>query len=640
MAELNGLINSAVPAAYLGRTEGRVAKSSNDLIVPALTAFIEGREYNIAQTTISPDLPSRTVITTSGAAISYPAQPQHLAKLNVAVANGSGGAVAGNVVIDGTDERGAVLQDTVTIASVANGGNSNTVSSKYFATITGASLTSTLGNSGNVITVTEYQFRGHVKASASGLAIDWDNTFVTGETKVCSFEMLSTGVLSVQDWREVGPLNKAQRMGTDIVDWSGGSVDGLYDTWLGTCVYDGCELLDGNVLLVGNSAQATEWDGERFVRTFTVGDLSGTDNILCVVAAGLNSQSHEIVWFGTSTGKIVRWDRTADVFVSQTLGGSWSSGKIVNRLVKGSTRNQLYAAGQTRSLMSITDNGASTPSFSGVGGNSGFPSGDDIFDAVYFDRHLFLAGGGGTYMRFVRYDTRMGGTFGGHDLTEYLPGTTRARGRTSTATSNQINGIAVNPDGKIMLAGYSGLGGFYAAEWDTKRQFAEGRVTFTASGASTIPAGFQIGDGTRTYRTIEPTGTAGAGTVSVRVRAEQVGDAGFAAVSTVTTLVGSASNVTAVTNPEPMGMGRALTDRDLDDYELYGLISNTPLGVFWDGSGWVFTMQGGDIIKHDGIAFRSLTPQVLFKGRACRGFRGSRASWVFGDEGRAFSLPH
>lgn len=639
--ELAPLVAPATPPTFLGRTAGRVTKSGNDLIVPALTVFAAGVALAVVETTLSPDLPSRTVLTTSGATIAYPLQPQHLAKLNLSVANNSGGAVSGTVAITGLDERGYVLTDTITIASVANTATSNTVSNKYFASITSAVLGGTLGTAGVVITTTEHQFRGHVKASAAGLAFAWDNTFATTETKVCTFEILATGVLSVQDWREFGPLNKTNRLGSDIVDWSGAAVDGLFGTWLGTCVYDGCELLDGNVLLVGNGAAASEWDGERFVRTFVVGDLTtATDNILSVFNAGLNSQGYEIIWFGTATGKLVRWNRTTDTYVTQTLGAVWTAGKQINRLFRGATKNTVTAAGQTRELMTITENGASTPTFTATGSNSGFPSGDDIFDGLYYDRHLFLAGGGGTYMRFARYDPRTGGTFGGADLTAYLPGTQKARGQTSGAGSNQINAIAVNPNGLIMLAGYSNAGGLYLAEWDARKPFAEGRVTFTATGASTIPAGFQVGDGTRTYRTVESCGTSGAGSVSVRVRAEQVGDAGFAAVSTVTTLVGSAVNVTAVTNPEPMGMGRALTDRDLDDYEPNGLISSIPLGLFWDGAGWTIVMQGGDVLRHDGANFIRLTDQVLFKGRATRGFRGSRGSWIFGDEGRVFTLPH
>lgn len=639
--ELAGLVAPAVPATFLGRSSARVTKSGADLIVPAQTIFAAGKAVEVAQTTLTPDAPSRTVMTIVSGSPSYPALPQHLSKFNLNVANASGGAVSGNVTITGLDERGATLSDTIAIASVANGANSNTLSAKYFTSITGVALSGTLGNAGVTITGTEYQFRGHLKASASGLAYAWDNTFATTETKVCSFEVLATGILSVQDWREVGPLPKAARIGADIVDWSGSAVDGLYEPWHNTCVYDGCELLDGNVLLTGNAAKATEWDGERFVRMWTVGDLDqSVDNILCVFNAGLNQQGHEIIWFGTVTGKLVRWDRYTDTFTTQSLGGAWTAGKSMNRIVRGSTRHQFYVVGQTRGVMSVTENGASTPTFSGVGANSGFPSGDDIFDALFYERHAYLVGGGGTYQRFVRYEPRMGGTVGGVDLTDYLPGTARARGRTSAAAVNQINAIAANPNGMIMLAGYSALGGLYLAEWDARKSMAEGRVTFTASGASTIPAGFQVGDGTRTYRTLEPCGTSGAGTVSVKVRAEQAGDAGFAAVSTVTTLVSSATNVTAVTNPEPMGMGRTLTDRDWDDYEPLGLISSIPLGMFWDGSGWVIVMQGGDVYRHDGARFQRLTDQVLFKGRACRGFRGTRASWIFGDEGRAFSLPH
>lgn len=639
--ELAPLVAPAVPPIFLGRTAGRVTKSGNDLIVPALTVFAAGAAPAIAQTTLSPDLPSRTILSVVAGSVSYPATPQHLSKFNLNVANASGGAVSGNVTITGLDERGATLSDVIAIASVANGANSNTRTSKYFASITGVVLSGTLGNSGVTITGTEYQFRGHVKASAAGLAFAWDNTFAATETKVCTFEVLSTGVLSVQDWREFGPLNKSNRVGGDVVDWSGAAVDGLYGTWLGTCVYDGCELLDGNVLLVGNGAVASEWDGERFVRTFVVGDLTAaTDNILSIFNAGLNSQGHEIVWLGTVTGKLVRWNRTTDVFTTQTLGGAWTAGKAINRLFRGASRNTVIAAGQSRNLIAITENGTSAASFAAVGSNSEFPSGDDILDGALFDRHLFLVGGGGTYMRFVRYNPWTGGVFGGHDLTAYLPGTQKARGQTSGAAANQISAIAVNPNGLIMLAGSSSIGGLYLAEWDARKPFAEGRVTFTATGASAIPAGFQVSDGTRTYRTTEPCGTSEAGTVGVPVRADQVGDAGFAAVSTVTTLVSSATNVTAVTNPEPMGMGRVLTDRDFDDYEPNGLISSIPLGMFWDGAGWVIVMQDGDVLRHDGANFNRMTDQVLFKGRACRGFRGTRASWIFGDEGRVFTLPH
>lgn len=639
MAVLSTLINGALPAAYVGRTTGAVTKSGDDLIVPALTVFVEGREYNIAETTMSPDLPSFTVITTSGATIAYPAQPQHLAKINLAVVNNSGGAVSGTVIITGDDERGFELTDTVTIASVANGGNSSTVSNKYFAEITSVSLTGTLGNSGNVITGTEYQFRGHVKASADGLEFAWDNTFAEGETHICTFEVLATGILSVQDWREVAPLNKAQRVGSEIVNWSGGAVDGLRSDWLGNCVYAIEELPDGRVVAAGNSAKVAVFDGQRWGAAFTLGDLTSSDHILCLKSIK-DARGNIKVYAGTVTGKLVAWDVTAGTTTTLTLGGSWTSGKSMYRIVKGSSRSELLLAGQSAGVMSITDNGASAPTLSSRKSNVAFPTGDDIYAAAFYDRHYYVGGGAGTGMLFYRFDPRAG-SGQSMNLTPYMPGTNRARGTTSSAASAKMMAIASRPDGKLLLVGTSSAGGLYLAEWDTLQQFATGRVTFTVTGTVTIPAGFEVGDGTRSYRTIEEVSRTGAGSVSVRVVAVDPGDAGFAAAATVTTLVDAdpVGSGTTVTNPEPMGMGRVLTDRDWDDNEPYALISNTPLDAAWTGLDWMLAMQGGDVLRHDGAEFTSLTEQVSFKGRATCVAVTTRCIIVAGDEGRVFSLP-
>ncbi|MFC5474702.1 baseplate J/gp47 family protein [Paraherbaspirillum soli] len=618
------------PQSFLVSSSGAVTYSGGTLTIPAQVAVLRGNTFNIAQQTLTPTTPSLTLATIDSGTVTLVQTAQILSKFNVTVSNASGNAVSGSLTVNGLDERGYVLSDVVTIASVANGNSATTASNKYLASITGiAPISGTLGNPGVTITLTEKQFRNHLKINSSGTVVyASDNTYAADEVKLATFEVVSTGILSVQDWRLLGAIPKAQRVGSEIVDWSGGTAEGP-PSWLGNCIYVAAETLDGHLIISGNGGLISEWDGQTFITTLTCPGLVLADNITAICNVGLNIYGHEIIFFGTSTGKIIRWDRTSNSYGS--IRGTPPSN--VNKMVKASGSANAWVMGSLGFIGFLSESGSSA-SLASYTSNASFSAGGDaIYDGVYTDRHLYAVGGSATGLKFHSFNLD---TFQGSKLGSYLPGTTAQLGGSGSSTA--IFGIGFDPTSrKLLLAGFGAS--LYIAEWDTTQQYATGSLQFTTSSATTIPAGTVVSSGMMQYQTTETAVVGSAATITVPAIAQTAGFAALAAVSTVTTLVSAVANVTAVTNPTPFGMGRLIASGGSEDLP-NGLLSSTPLAVAWSGTQWLIAMQGGDVLSFDGTRLTRLTDRFSFKGRATGILKTTRCTWLFGDEGRLFSMPH
>jgi hypothetical protein len=633
LAELNvGNYDPAgvAPQGFLASSNGKITYSSATLTVPAQVAVLKGNVFNIAQQTFTPATPSHTLATISAGIVTIVTAAQMLSKFSVAVSNASGSTVSGSLTVNGLDERGFALSDVVTIASVANGNSSISDSNKYLASITSITpISGTLGAPGVTISLTEKQFRNHLKINNSGAIVyASDNTYAADEVKLATFEVVSSGILSVQDWRLLGAIPKAQRVGSEIVDWSGGTAEGP-PSWLGNCIYVAAETLDGHLIISGNGGLISEWDGQIFTTTLTCPGLALVDNITAICNVGLNVNGHEIIFFGTSTGKIVRWDRTSNNFGSIT--GTPPSN--INKMVKASGSANAWVMGSSGFIGFLSESGSSA-ALASYTSNASFSAGTDtVHDGVYTDRHLYAVGGSGTGLKFHSFNLD---TFQGTRLGMYLPGKPAQLG--GNGASPAIFGIGFDPASrKLLLVGFGAA--LYVAEWDTTQQYTTGTLQFTTSGATTIPAATVASDGKMLYQTTETAVVGSATTIAVPAIALTSGFAALAAASTVTTMPSPVANVTAVTNITPFGMGRLIASGGSEDMP-NGLLSSTPLAVTWDGTQWLIAMQGGDVLSFDGTRLTRLTDRFSFKGRATGILKATKCTWIFGDEGKLFSMPH
>lgn len=621
---------SISPQGFLASSGGEVTYSGSTLTAPAQVAVLKGNAVDVAQQTFTPSAPSHTLATIDAGIVTIVQAAQMLSKFNVTVSNTSGGAVSGNLTINGLDERGFVLSDVVTIASIAKGESSTSDSNKYLASITSITpINGTLGALGVTITLVERQFRNHLKINSSGTIVyASDNTYAADEVKLATFEVISTGILSVQDWRLLGAIPKAQRVGSEIVDWSGGTAEGP-PSWLGNCIYVAAETLDGHLIISGNGGLISEWDGQIFTSTVTCPGLVLADNITAICNVGLNVNEHEIIFFGTSTGKIVRWDRTSNTFGS-IIG---TPPAIVNKMVKASGSANAWVMGSAGFIGFLSESGSSA-SLASYTSNASFSAGaDTVYDGVYSDRHLYSVGGSGTGLKFHSFNLD---TFQGTRLGMYLPGTTAQLG--GSGASPAIFCIGFDPASrKLLLAGFGAA--LYVAEWDTTQQYATGTMQFTTSGAATIPAATLVSNGNMLYQTTELAVAGSATTIAVPAIAQTSGFAALAAASTVTTIPSAIANVTAATNITPFGMGRLIASGGSEDIP-NGLLSSTPLAATWDGTQWLIAMQGGDVLSFDGTRLTRLTDRFSFKGRATGILNATKCTWIFGDEGKLFSMPH
>lgn len=640
-----------LPNAYLASSPGQATASGHTINLPACVAVVNGQAKQVPASSVTASTPSRTLGTITAGSLSITQNPQQLALWKYHIVNSSGGSVSGTINAAGQDERGYDASDAITVASLGNGSSIDYISNHYMATIeasnslTTTGVTGTLGNSGVTITITEYQLRGWCAVSSAGFVLNTTCLYTAGQIPICQYESNATQAFNLVDLRALSPLLPGQRVGSEIVDWSGGTQYGPQN-WQGNCIYALAEGLDGHVFIAGNGGQIAEWDGNQFGSMFTL--AGNTSNINTIANFGYNLNGQEILYFGCANGTVIRWNRTLNT--TQTA----SFGATVQQIVK-TFGNHLMVVGAYGTVGVITDNGTSQFSLnSGYGGStSGFPTGDTIFASIWHDQFGYLFGGGGTKMRFARMNfNAIANPNGGQDLTNYLPGTSAARGATSGYAGNQIQAAAINPNGLIMMAGYSNGGGLYLAEWNTRQQYATGQITFTTNAAATIPAGTICGNGTISFVTTETVVLNTAGSVQAHAIASTPGQAGFAASGTVTTLISSISAVTAVSNPEPFGMGRWIADgySSSAPYQQVGAaaqVNNTPvsttsipLAIGWSGTEWVITMQDGSVLTYDGQQLMTSNLQGTFKGRATCVLKSKRCTWTGGDEGRLFSRPH
>ena len=636
------VIGAAAPG-YFVESDGPayISGTALSLIVPKGTAVTPGGSQAFPTTTLTPPLPSLTVATITSGAVAYPNAITHLAKLSILVNNASGGSISGSFTVSGLDERGYALSDTVTVGSVSNGASTTVYTAKYFASLVSVSVASgTLGNSGVTNTFTEYQLRGYVSVPSAGVPeFNWTNTFAQGEIKVATFEARAAGIISVKNFSTFGPLPKRQRVGAEPVDWSGGTPESP-SGWLGNCVYAADQMLDGRLVIAGNGSYMAEFNGQNFSAAYPVGAISGassittSDHILALLNAGKDTSTakDEIVWLGTSTGKCVRWNRTQNTAQVVSLSGFSSNG--VNKFIVGPQTNFILACGDGGKVNVLQDNGASAPTVYNYTTSCGFGS-DAVKGGVFQDSCFYLVGGGASGLVFRGY------VFNSHsfDLSTYLPGTSSQVG----SSSGYFNGVIAKGDGELLLYGINSASATYLATWNTRQSFGRGWARFTTTGAATIPAGFTVGDGTRQYRTVAASSATGAGTVYAEIEAVTPGIAGCAARSTITTLVDSAANVSAVTNTQAVGMGRLIANGDgtAGQFQIpNGLAANGLLGGAFDGVRYILAMQGGDVLSYDGVRLLDITGRVEFKGRATGVFVAFGSTWVFGDEGKIFSIPN
>ncbi len=662
-----GQVLAPIPSfapAYIGQTGGAAsgAFQGSTITVPAQKAVINGRTVNVPATSLTPTLPSnsRTIISASAGVITYPNAIAYFGLLQFTITNNSGSTITaanGTITLDGCDEHqltaGAGL-DTLTLqANLTNGNSVVIISNKYFGPGNGSNaivmhLSSALQAAGVTVSAVEYQFRGNLKINSSGLAYAWDNNYVAGEMKFAQFEATSAGLLYVQDWRQLGPLSKGQRVGSEIVDWSSYTPEGPPTNggqpgaqWGAQCVYAMVETLDGHLIAAGNGAVFTEWDGQNFVGFWSLpGGLNASDHVMAMATIGVNSNGHEIVYIGTATGKFLRWDRTTNTYATISSGAAWTAGVQCNAMAKCIGAQNVMCVGESGQIAVISDSGsaATMSSYSSVG-PAGFNAtwSDNARDVAYFDNHSYVVGGASSgNMRLWQHNALLNQSF---ELTTFLPGTQVELGKTSAAASVVLTGICATPEGRLLLVGTSGLGGLYLAEWDTKQTHAKGRLQLTTTGAQTIPAGSVFSDGTNQVETLEQVVATGAGTWVVPARALSGGAKGFAAYNTVTTIVTAGlTNLSAVTNITPFGMGRVFAGATSDDIP-YGLLSNLPLDISWTGRQAIILTQKGDAISWNGSRLK-LLQTFGFKGRATMGLQHSRCHFVIGDEGKIFSLPH
>jgi hypothetical protein len=649
--------------AYVALTSGSASGTyqGSTITIPAQRAVINGSAINIAAQSLTPPLPSnsRTIISASAGVITYPNAIQYFGLLQFTITNNSGSTITaanGTITLDGCDEHiqsPSAALDTLTLpASLTNTSSVVIISNKYFGPGSGAGaivmhLSSALQAAGVTVAAVEYQFRGNLKISATGLGYAWDNNYVSGEMKFAQFEANSSGLLYVQDWRLLGPLDKAQRVGSEVVDWSSYTPEGPPTNggqagaqWGAQCAYAMVETLDGHLILAGNGAVFAEWDGQSFISYWSLpGGLTANDHVTSMATIGLGPNGHEIVYIGTGTGKFLRWDRTTNTYATIS-SGSWSGTNACNRMIKGLATNSVICVGESGQIAVITDGGssASMAAYAAVA-PQGFNAtwSDNARCVAYFDNHFYVGGGASSgNMRLWQYNAITGQSF---ELTNYLPGTQAERGATSSASSVVMSGICSTSDGRLLMVGSSSSGGMYLAEWDTRQIYAKGRLQFTTTGAQTIPAGTVVSNGTIQFETLEQIVATGAGTSVVQARALSGGYNGFAAYNTVTTVVTAGlTNVSAVTNVTPFGLGRVFGAATSDDLP-NGLLSNLPLDISWTGRQAIVLTQKGDVISWDGLRLRTLQT-FSFKGRATMGFRHTRCHFVIGDEGKVFSLPH
>ena len=645
----------ALPLSYISNSSGTPYISGDNLSikVPGLTAVSNGSSNRFtAEKTLTPELPNVEIVATealsNGGVMTIASQPQHLAKLQITV-NAVSEAVgtADNFVIAGNDERGIGLEDTVyPSTSISIGSSDTVVSNKYFASIT--SITANGMASGVTASVDEHQFRGHLKLDSTG-SIDWawDNTYSEGEQRLCSFECLSTGIISIQDWRLMGPIAKAQRIGSEVLEWSGGFPEGPND-WFGNCIYTAIEAMDGNLIIAGNGGRVCEFDGLEFDGGYRPSVITALDNISSIASIGRNANEEEIFYVGTYSGLLLQWNRTANVWTDVTpilTTAGWASGAAINAVVKGGGNNLVYILGADGAY-SLIDNNNTTPSIGGLGKLNAIIGSDEIFAGVYADNYLWIVGGGASGIRFIAYQVLS--NYYGIDLSDYLPGAAADHGGSSAS----LRGISVDQSGNLVFCGVGSS--FYMADWSTRQSFGRGLMALTleAGNSGVLPAGFTVSDGANTYKTLYDAECSHTGTPTIYVEVEAVerGMQGMAVAGTVTTVVDSwapgagATRIGPVngscTNSTAISMGRLIANGTWGTQGLpKSIISSQTLAVRRTAEKTYLSGQGGDVFEFDGSILRDITPQVQFKGRNTTAILGRGCIWMFGDEGKIFSLP-
>ena len=293
--DLGVLTKTAISNSVL-RSDGAASFSGADISIPAMTVCCGDGQKNIIATTLTTSLPSATVFNVAAGTPTYPASSGYLAMLAITVTNTSGGTVSGNITINGNDERGYWLFDVVSSGSVLNGNSATVNTNKYFASITSVTVSGSLGNAGVAISGVEYQFRGHVKVDTHGsLEFAWNHTYASGELMLLTYEARSAGIISMLDWRSFGPSAPSQRRGSEVLPWIGGLPHGPKD-WLGMCMYSACELMDGSVIVAGNSAYTTIFDRQEWGAHYIPGSLTSTQHIYALLDMGLDPSGAEIVY--------------------------------------------------------------------------------------------------------------------------------------------------------------------------------------------------------------------------------------------------------------------------------------------------------------------------------------------------------
>lgn len=638
------------PVAYISRVaEGSLAISGDgqSIIVSDTTLVVGGEVIHIDSQTLTPDLPSRVVVTITDGVSAYPAQMQHGGRVTYNVANASGGAVSGNILINGgLYEGGYGSDETLGIVSVSNGSSSNTERINYFYTVASHTVTGTLGNAGVTITGTESQFRGYIKAGPGGISIDWDNTFAADEVKLGRFEVTSAGITLLSDQRIISPISRAQRIGSEVVDWSGGIPEGPKD-WGGNCIYNLTELLNGDLLISGNGALCSIFDGAVWGTQFVPSDLLVTDHISACLSFGreVSTGGDEIVYFGTYTGKLRRWNRTKNTYT--TISVPNFAGIPINKILKVTTDQYILIIGGNPETSAnfkcyvVVDNGTSAPNIYDYTANIVLAANSPtttVNRAAYVDGYVVMGGKNSSGMFFGLYVVNHAPT----DLSAYLPGT--AAQKNNNGTSGSIRTVSASGDGRVLLAGMGGAP--YVCEWNLRQTHARGRVRVTTSTTAggfasfTLPGGFMFSNGgTQQFRAryasyLKDENTA----YEIEVEAVDPGQAGMAALGAVNTKVDTEAKIVSVTNLEAIGMGRLLGHGHMAGFP-HGTQSSSPLGSGWDGYRWIVVLQSGDVITYENGTLKDMSYLYEFKGRAVEVAVTNRAVWLIGDHGRIFSVP-
>jgi len=763
-----GILPGLQRSAYIAKSSGPCAYSGTSVTVPRQVYVANGNPITVQAQTISVPAPGalgggaeRDLATITSGTVAYPNNPVAFTRVAVIVTNTSGGSVSGTITTGGADEHypyaspPSASSEVLTIPTVTNNGTVTVFSGKYYGAGSGYNASNSallgagaannftvsvssgnLGNSGVTIRVAEYQYRLHLKLtpySAVGYTKNilpaWDNDYVdhgSGEQELCQMEVQSSGIISMIDWRQVGPTAPAQRMGSQIVNWSSytshgppsGSAPGK--TWNDLCVYSVIPLMDGDVLISGNTGILDLWDGEGFETPYTMPaamsgsassgssstltdstqawsvnqwagwtvritagtgngetalvvsntattlsvlswplaspnagstyNISPLDNNLDHLTAGCDMgfdlRGHEIVYFGTATGKLIQWDRTANIYSVFGIG-AFSGGQI-QRIFKGGSTTQMIAVGYSAQGVAISNNGAASPtttSYSGQGWSS--LTNDPQLGYCWFDHHHYFVGGfSGGFMRF--FTMGQDALNPGVDLTKYLPGTQSELGRTSSASSTGIQDCCVTPDGRIILVGDSSAGGPYVCEWNCWQRYSTGQLAFTTSGTTTVPAGTiasgmnSAGD-TVQYETLEPCTSVGAQTVYAYAVALTPGQAGMMQFNQITTMVSAVTGVVSVTNSSPFGYGRYIgpvAGQSSNQQFPSMLVSTNPRAVCASGKHVFIGTSGADVVVWDGSQYRTILTnpgkgvcnQIVYDAN-------HNCVWVVDDEGHVWTIP-